>query len=237
MLPDLAFLLKKESVKKKDQVALQIHKVPRSYRSITPPDFNVIAREQFGLLASSLRDKGVPYRFLVFNPGSRLLLDNEERNYLECFEDVSVAVREIASSKALIGTRLHSSIVALTQGTPFRAFQYQGKVRGVIGMVCNQDRIIYPKDVLPLESFYPVEEFSSVEKKNLEIIRKYLTTSLDIIRKAAVRNDLKEISLPKFPLPRTVHKTYEFASLNHKPRFLRDLRDKLQNAIRKLKVS
>lgn len=224
LLPDLAFLVKKQSVKRRSGVVLQVRKVPKSYSSITPKNFNQIARKQFAELDSKLREKGLNPKFLVFNPkDTEVLPDNCES--ISCFDNVSLAIKEISSSEALIGTSLHSCIIALTQDTPFKAYRYQGKIDAVVGMICNRNQIIYPKNILEFDAFYPVEELSNEERKNVSLIRSYLKSSLNIIRKAAMSKDFRNINLPEFPIPQHVSETYQFSEFVHKPKFLRDLRD------------
>ncbi len=223
LLPDLAFSIKKQSIKKKEQIALQVRKVPKSYHPITPQNFDKIACRQFAELTSKFHEMKIPFRILVFEP-HKLLIDNYENEYIECFNDISLTIKEISSSAALIGTRLHACIIALTQNTPIKAYRYQGKIESVIGMLCNRERIIYPKGVLPFDRFYPIAELSPIERKNVDVIQQYLERSLDIIGKAAVNNDLKDLSLPKFPLSLSVHDTFNFSRLRHKPKFLRDIR-------------
>lgn len=224
LLPDLGFLLEKQNAKKENGVALQVCKVPGSYRSITPMNFNKIAHEQFIQLNSQLREMGLNPKFLLFNPrDSEILPDNCKST--NCFDDISLAIKEISSSDVLIGTKLHSCIIALTQDTPFKAYRYQGKIDGVIGMVCNRDRIIYPQRVFPFDDFYPIEELSTKEKMNVRSIKQYLKNSLHIIGKCAMSGDFDNVSLPEFPISQKVSETYQFSELGHKPRFLRELRN------------
>lgn len=224
LLPDLAFLQEKRNAERKNDVLLQVREVPKSYYPITPTNFNKIACRQFAELNSKLRDMGLGTKFLVFNPRDTVVLP-EDCESINCFDDVSLATKEISSSEALIGTSLHSSIIALTQGTPFKAYRYQGKIDGVLSMVCHRNRILYPRGVYPFDDLYPIEKFSVEERKNLKSITDYLKNSLDVIRKCALSGDVTDIDLPEFPMPQDISETYEFYGLGHKPTFLRGLRD------------
>ncbi|UCD96361.1 MAG: polysaccharide pyruvyl transferase family protein [Candidatus Bathyarchaeota archaeon] len=233
ILPDLGFLIEKQQAQRKNGVVLQVRAIPKSYRPITPKNFQRIAFNQFTYLNSEFKKRNLSPKFLLFNPKDSRMLPNDCIS-IDCFSDskYSRAIAEICSSEALIGTSLHSSMIALTQGTPFRAYRYQGKIDGVIGMICKE-RVVYPSKVFPFKDLYPIDEFTYEEKKHVNLIKQYLKESLDIIKRHAINRDFQGIVLPEFPIEESVSESYGYAKLGHKPKILRDLRNWIYSQIGK----
>lgn len=226
LLPDLNFLIEKQDLKRKEKrVALQYVEIPESYSQITPYNFNALTRRVFALLYKDLLAKGFDPTFLVFNPKEIKSLKESLPEGCEkviCYSDTSTAVKEIASSSMLIGQRLHSCVMALTQYTPFTAYRYQGKINGVIEMV-TKNRVVYPKETLTTNDLYPSREFSNNEKENVITIKSYLKTSLEEIQKSIASSNLENLILPSFPFEEEISEKYKFSKIKHKPKILRDL--------------
>lgn len=226
LLPDLNFLIEKQRLKRETKrVALQYVEIPESYFNITPPDFNALTRNVFATLYRNFRKLGFDPRFLVFNPKEIKSLRKSLPEGCEkviCYSDTSTAVREIVSSSLMIGQRLHSCVMALTQYTPFTAYRYQGKMDGVIGMIAK-NRVVYPRGSLTFEDLYP-KEFSSDERLEVDTIKSYLKDSLEKIRRSiGDPNNLENLVLPIFPFEEKISEQYKFSKIKHRPKPLRDL--------------
>jgi len=118
-----------------------------------------------------------------------------------------------------VGVSLHFGLLALTQGKPFKMLQYQGKVPGVLGLVVDDSRIVYPSKVYNVEELLPVPDFSERELDRLALIKDYLKACLRRIK------SFKFDDMPNYPLPVPEIKTrYKFGGVKPKPKILRDLR-------------
>jgi hypothetical protein len=193
LFPDLAFLTERLEVARSVDLLLQYKGVPSNFRRLSPKHFKSIAQRQLRIL----NGKMFPWKTAKY-------------------ED---ALKAVASAFACVGVSLHFGLFALTQGTPFKMLPYLGKVPGVLGLVVDDSRIVYPSKVCNVEEFLPVPAFSERELDRFVLIKDYLKKCLIRIK------SFKFDDMPSYPLPVPQIKTrYKFGGVKPKPKILRDLR-------------
>jgi len=193
LFPDLAFLNERLEVARSVDLLLQFKGISSDFRRLSPKNFESIAQRQLKVL------DGEMFPWATAN----------------C-ED---ALKAAASAFACVGVSLHFGLFALTQGTHFKMLQYLGKVPGVLGLVVDDSRIVYPSKVYNVEEFLPVPDFSERELDRFVLIKDYLKKCLSRIK------SFKFDDMPSYPLPIPQIKTrYKFGGVKPKPKILRDLR-------------
>jgi len=193
LFPDLAFLNERLEVERSVDLLLQFKGVSSDFRRLSPKNFESIAQRQLKVLNGEMF------------PWATANCEN--------------AVKAVASACACVGVSLHFGLLALTQGKPFKMLQYQGKVPGVLGLVVDDSRIVYPSKVYNVEELLPVPDFSERELDRLALIKDYLKACLRRIK------SFKFDDMPNYPLPVPEIKTrYKFGGVKPKPKILRDLR-------------
>jgi hypothetical protein len=121
---------------------------------------------------------------------------------------------------------MHFGLLALTQHTPFKMVQYQGKVKSVLGLVVDDSRIVYPSKVYKAEKFLSIPAFSKHELDRLFLIRDYLKNCLDRIKSFKFNN------MPNYPLPvPQINTRFKYGGVKPKPKFLRNLRKIVSSAL------
>ena len=193
LFPDLAFLTERLEVARSVDLLLQFKGVSSDFRRLSPKHFESIAQRQLRIL----NGKMFPWKTANFES----------------------ALEAVASAFACVGVSLHFGLLALTQGTPFKIIPYLGKVLGVLGLVVDDSRIVYPRKIFNVEEFLPVPVFSKRELDRFVLIKDYLKKCLPRIK------NLKFDDIPSYPLPVPQIKTrYKFGGVKPKPKILRDLR-------------
>ena len=104
------------------------------------------------------------------------------------------AVKEVAQAKGCVGVSLHFALLALSQGTPFKVYPYQGKCRSVLSVAaCLQH--VDGDAVLPVRWH---------ERERYKLLQDYLKETLANLAKG-------DFSTPKLPV--TPHNPESFKSL------------------------
>lgn len=132
-LPDPAFMLPRLVRSREDRLLLNPRAIASPWLREDDPD-DAVERvvETFAGLAEALEHRG-PVLAVGFEEADRELLARlpyEHRIVVE-----REAVELIATSAALVTSRLHGAIIAATQGTPVVLVDYQDKMRGVAQML------------------------------------------------------------------------------------------------------
>lgn len=199
LFPDLAFLTERVEVKRTGGLLMQYKGISSDFRRLSPKRFDPIAKRQLRILGGEM----FPWKTAT------------------CKE----ALEAVASAGACVGVSLHFGLLALTQRTPFKMVQYQGKVRSVLGIVVDESRIVYPNRVYDSKEFLPVPDFSKYELERFVLIQDYLTSCLSRIK------SFKFDDLPDYPLQKPQIKTrFNYGGVKPKPKILRDLRKTVSRA-------
>ena len=199
LFPDLALLTERLKVHRSSKLLLQFKRVSSDFRRLSPKHFDSIAKRQLVMLNGEM----LPWKTATCEK----------------------ALKAIASAGACVGVSMHFGLLALTQHTPFKMVQYQGKVKSVLGLVVDDSRIIYPSKVYKAEKFLPILDFSKHELDRLVLIKEYLKNCLRRIKSSNFDD------MPNYPLPAPqINTRFKYGGVNPKPKFLRDLRKAVTSA-------
>ncbi len=199
LFPDLALLTERLEVQRSDNLLLQFKGVSSDFRRLSPKHFDSIAKRQLSMLNGEM----LPWKTAT------------------CEQ----ALKAAASAGACVGVSMHFGLLALTQHTPFKMLQYQGKVRSVLGLVVDDSRIVYPSKVYNAEELLPIPDFSKHELDRFVLIKDYLKNCLRKIKSS------KFDSMPNYPLPiPQINTLFKYGGVKPKPKFLRDLRKAVSSA-------
>ena len=200
LFPDLALLTERLEVQRFSNLLLQFKGVSSDFRRLSPKHFDSIAKRQLGMLKGEM----FPWKTAT------------------CEQ----ALKAVASADACVGVSMHLGLLALTQHTPFKMVQYQGKVKSVLGLVVDDSRIVYPSKVYKAEKFLSIPAFSKHELDRLFLIRDYLKNCLDRIKSFKFNN------MPNYPLPvPQINTRFKYGGVKPKPKFLRNLRKIVSSAL------
>lgn len=200
LFPDLALLTEHLEVQRLSNLLLQFKGVSSDFRRLSPKHFDSIAKRQLGMLNGEM----FPWKTAT------------------CEQ----AQKAVASAGACVGVSMHFGLLALTQHTPFKMVQYQGKVKSVLGLVVDDSRIVYPSKIYKAEKFLPIPAFSKHELDRLVLIKDYLKNCLHRIK------SLKFNNMPNYPLPvPQINTRFKYGGVKPKPKFLRDLRKIVSSAL------
>ena len=200
LFPDLALLTERLEVQRLSNLLLQFKGVSSDFRRLSPKHFDSIAKRQLGMLKGEM----FPWKTAT------------------CEQ----ALKAVASAGACVGVSMHFGLLALTQHTPFKMVQYQGKVKSVLGLVVNDSRIVYPSEVYKAEKFLPIPAFSKHELYRLGLIQDYLRNCLCRIK------SFKFSNMPNYPLPvPQISTRFKYGGVRLKPKFLRDSKKIVSSAL------
>lgn len=199
LFPDLALLTERLEVQHSHNLLLQFKGVSSDFRRLSPKHFDSIAKGQLIMLGGEM----FPWKTAT------------------CEQ----ALKAVASAGACVGVSMHFGLLALTQHTPFKMVEYQGKVKSVLGLVVDDSRIVYPSKVYNTELFLPIPDFSKHELDRLVLIKDYLKKCLRKIK------SFKFDDMPNYPLhvPQ-INTRFKYGGVKPKPKFLRDLRKAVSSA-------
>jgi polysaccharide pyruvyl transferase WcaK-like protein len=206
LFPDIALLTERLEVQRSDNLLLQFKGVSSDFRHLSPRNFDSIAKRQLKIL------KGKMFPWKTAN--------------------CEGALKAVASAGACVGVSMHFGLLALTQHTPFKMLQYQGKVQSVLGLVVDDSRIIYPSKVYNPEELLPIPDFSKNELGRFVLIKDFLKNCLRRIK------TYEFDEMPDYPLAiPQISTRFKYGGVKLKPKFLRNLRKAVFRALGSFRIA